>query len=65
MQSSHEVKQQTLEKWNTFCNLRTNLLHLQFMYAQLQTKIEEQNDNLHYHHKDRLIQIYQLHQEHK
>ena len=49
-----------MKDWNEIANMRTTLLHLQFICASLEERIEEQNNQLDLAHKDRLIQINEI-----
>ena len=45
-----------MDQWFQICNLRTTLLHLQFLHASLHERISEQETKVDRAHKDRLMQ---------
>ena len=52
-----------MNQWFEVCNLRTDLLHLQFLHASLEEQIEEQGQKVERSHRDRLMQYSALWQD--
>jgi hypothetical protein len=45
-----------MEKWFEICNLRSTLLQLQFLHADLGERVQEQERRVERSHRDRLMQ---------
>lgn len=52
-----------MKDWNEIANMRTTLLHLQFIYAGVSSQINEQIINMNKQYKDRILQLNELSEE--
>lgn len=49
-----------MEGWFELCNMRTTLLHLQFLYCHLRTQSKVQERKVERAHRDRVMQFESL-----
>lgn len=52
-----------MNQWDEVANMRTVLLHLQFVCAGLEEKIDEQEEQLHRGRQDRILQLRDISQQ--